>query len=193
MMEQKSEQAGAGRTGAGGFTLLEILMVIAIMAISATIIFGVGRRASESGKIARAKAELAALSSTLDAYRRTYGEYPQTDDGARLLQSLVGKKSPAGNDIAGRIQLESGKFAIAKSETPAVPADPLTDPSAVLLDPWGQPYVYVYKVPAAGWSNPSYVLYSIGPDTLDNAVLIAGGFIDAAPAVNTDNIYANRY
>jgi len=178
-----------------GFTLLELLTVIAIIAILATIIFGIGRRATESGKVARAKAELAALSNALDAYKRTYGDYPQTDDEARLLQSLMGKYGPLPTSAAtaGRMLLESAKFTVAKPATPSVPADPLADPSAVLIDPWGQPYVYVYKVPAAGWTNPSFVLYSIGPDGLDNPALLGGGLIDVAPPANADNIYANRY
>jgi prepilin-type N-terminal cleavage/methylation domain-containing protein len=190
--ERKEGRARAPR-GAAGFTLLELLAVIAIIAILSAILIGVGRRAAESGKAARAKAELAALSSALDAYRRAYGDYPQTDDEARLLQSLVGKKNPAGNDITGRVFVEAAKFAMARPATPSVPADPLTDPAAVLLDPWGQPYVYVYKVPLAGWTNPSFVLYSIGPDGLDTPVLLAGGLIDVAPPANADNVYANRY
>ena len=50
-----------------GFTLLELLAVIAIIAVLSGIVIGAGRRASESGKVARAKAELAALGAALAA------------------------------------------------------------------------------------------------------------------------------
>ena len=70
-------------------------------------------------------------------------------------------------------------------------SDPYTSPSAVLLDPWGQPYVYAYKTQTP-WNNASYVLYSAGPDGIDSPALQPGGFPDVAPAANLDNIHANR-
>ena len=178
---------------AAAFTLLELLAVMAIIAILAGIVIGVGRRATEAGRVARAKAEVAALASALEAYKHTYGDYAQTDDEARLLQSLIGKVGPTGAAMAGRASLEIAKFAVALPATPTVPADPFTVPAAVLIDPWGQPYVYAYKVPAAGWTNPGFVLYSIGPDGKDTPALLAGGLPDATQPTNIDNIYANRY
>lgn len=168
------------------FTLLELLAVIAIIAILAGIVIGAGHRASEAGRVARARAELAALSVALENYQRNYGDYPQTDDEARLLQSLIGKRDPLNAVIGARSLIEAARFTTADSH------DPFTDPSAVLIDPWGQPYVYVYKMPASGWNNPGFVLYSIGPDARDFSTLLPGGFIDPAPPENADNIYANR-
>ena len=170
----------------GAFTLLEILAVVAILAILAGIVVGVGRRASESGKIARTKAELAVLSAALEAYQRTYADYPQTDDGARLLQSLIGRRGPTDASLTGRALIETARFATAGS------LDPFVDASAILIDPWGRPYAYVYKVPANGWTNPGFVLYSIGPDGRDSPALLPGGIIDPTPPENADNLYANR-
>ncbi len=175
------------------FTLLELLAVIAIIAVLTGIVIGVGRRASEAGKTARAKAELAALSAALEGYKLQYGDYPRTNDPARLMQSLIGKLGPAGNPTNGRVLLETAKFAISLPTAPDAPLDPLIESNAVLLDPWGQPYRYVYKVPAGGWSNPAFVLYSIGPDGADSPTLLAGGFIDVAAEANADNLYANRH
>jgi prepilin-type N-terminal cleavage/methylation domain-containing protein len=167
------------------FTLLEVLVVITIVAILAGIVIAVGRRAAEAGKTARARAELAVLSAALENYKRTYGEYPRTDDGARLVQALIGRKGPTDRDIAGRSLLEVARFTFANS------ADPFINPAAVLVDPWGQPYVYACQT-MASWSNSGYVLYSAGPDGRDFSRLLAGGFPDASNPANVDNIHANR-
>lgn len=161
-----------------GFTLLELLAVIAIIAILSGIVIGVGRRASESGKIARAKAELATIGAALEAYKRSYGDYPRTDDEVQLLRALLGQRGPASDaQINGRALLEIARFKIVGD---------------VLVDPWDRPYVFAYKVPAGGWTNPGFVLYSAGPDGSDNASLLSGGFPDVASPANADNIHANR-
>lgn len=160
------------------FTLLELLAVIALIAILAGIVIGVGRRASGAGKTARAKAELAALGAALEAYKFTFGDYPRTDDEVQLHRALLGRRGPASDaTITGRVFIETARFTIAGD---------------VLLDPWERPYVYTYKS-TAPWNNSSYVLYSIGSDGSDSPALLAGGFPDVAPAANADNIYANRF
>ena len=160
------------------FTLLELLAVIALIAILAGIVIGVGRRASVAGKTARAKAELAALSAALEAYKLTYGDYPRTDDKVQLHRALLGQRGPASDAaITGRALIGTARFTIVGD---------------VLLDPWERPYVYAYKI-TSPWNNSSYVLYSIGPDGSDSPALLAGGFPDVAPATNADNIYANRF
>lgn len=168
-----------------GFTLLELLAVVGIIAILSGLVLGVGRRTIESGKIARAKSELTVLAAALEAYRRSYGDFPQTDDEARLLQSLLGRRGPLNRAITGRSFIESAKF------TTAGALDPFANDSSVLIDPWGQPYVYACKSQTP-WTNPSFVLYSIGPDGADSSTLLTGGFIDPAPPANADNLHANR-
>ena len=159
------------------FTLLELLSVIAIIALLAGIVIGAGRRAAESGRIARAKAELAVMGAALENYKRIYGDYPRTEDEAQLLRALLGRRGPVADTvITGRTLIEAARFTIAGD---------------VLLDPWGRAYVYAYKT-AAPWSNSSYVLYSAGPDGRENPRLLAGGFPDAGGAGNEDNIHANH-
>lgn len=180
-------QAPPGATGRrAAFTLLELLAVISLIALLAGIVLGVGRRAAESGKTARAKAELAVLAAALEGYKQTYGDYPPTDDEARLLQALIGRCGPAGDPVNGRARLELARLSTGGS------ADPFRDTLAVLVDPWGQPYVYCYKVPRSGWTNQGFVLYSIGPDGRDSAALLPGGLVDPAPQPNADNLYANQ-
>ena len=177
--------AGATRQRAA-FTLLELLAVIAILSLLAALVLGVGRRAGEAGRVARAKTELAVLAAALENYRGLYGDYPTTDDAARLLQSLLGRRGPSGVAISDRALIDLARF------TPGGSRDPFTDPATVLVDPWVQPYLYVYRTPSAGWVNPGVVLYSIGPDGRDSPVLLPGGIVDSSPPENADNLYANR-
>jgi general secretion pathway protein G len=159
------------------FTLLELLSVITIIALLAGIVIGVGRRAAESGRIARAKAELAVLGAALENYKSSYGDFPRTDDEAQLLRALLGRRGPvADTNINGRSLIEPVRFTVAGD---------------VLLDPWGRAYVYEYKT-TAPWRNSRYVLYSAGPDGRENSRLLAGGFPDAGGEGNADNIHANH-
>lgn len=171
------------------FTLIELLTVIAIIGILAAIIIGAGRRAAESGRIARTQAELAALSTALEAYKRQYGDYPRTSDSRQLLQALVGRLDPNRNlpATSGRVLLDLALFAVRDG------ADPLTNTSAVLLDPWDTAYAYTYKMPAAKWTNPSFVLYSLGPDQLADDTLNAGGYPNRDADLNLDNLYASPW
>src|SRR5260221_3154092 len=125
--------APRGATSArAAFTLLEVLVVITLIASLAGLVISVGRRASEAGKVARARAELASLATALETYKRACGEYPRTGDGARLVQALLGRNGPTDQAVTGRSLLEVARFTFANS------ADPISDPAAVPVDPWGQ-------------------------------------------------------
>jgi general secretion pathway protein G len=166
------------RQRSAAFTLLELLAVIAILAVLASLVVGVGRRATASARIARAKTELAAIGAALETYKRTFGDYPRTDDGSQLLRALLGRRGPTSDAaITGRALLETARFTVSGD---------------VLVDPWDRPFVYVYKVPAGGWTNPGFVLYSCGPDQIDFPRLMSGGFPDATATANADNIHAGR-
>lgn len=165
-----------------GFTLLELLAVIGVIAILTSIVIGVGRRASENGKVSRARAELAALGAALESYKAAHGDYPRTIDSAQLLQALIGKRDPSLAPTTGRGFLETGRFTLS--------GDPYKTEAAALLDPWEQPYRYAYRA-IPGWTNPSYVLGSAGPDQTGTLTLLSGGFPDVAAPGNADNLYAN--
>jgi general secretion pathway protein G len=169
------------------FTLIELLTVITIIGILSGIVIGVGLHASESGKVARAKVELAAISSALEGYKRQYGDYPRTNISAELLQALVGKLGPTRITLnpQGRVLLDLALF------NTDVAGDPLTNPALSLADPWGHAYSYAYKIPGSTWTNSSFVLYSIGTDGQDDATLANGGYPNRDAEHNLDNIYAN--
>lgn len=170
------------------FTLIELLTVIAIIGILAGIVIGVGRRASESGREARAKVELSAISTALESYKRQYGDYPRTNQPEQMLQALIGKVDANLNLVSqqSRVLLDLALF------TTKPEIDPLTNTTVRLVDPWGNAYAYVYKIPSSGWTNPSAIIYSSGPDGLDDPSLVNGGFPKVDSAANLDNIYASN-
>lgn len=168
-----------------GFTLIELLAVIAIVAILSSIVFGLGRRVSESGRISRASSELATLSVALEGYRQAHGDYPQTDDAARMLQALIGRRDPLMNPLRSRALLDLAAF------TTEAQRDPFIDDGVRLIDPWGHSYLYAYRT-VVPWNNASYVLYSAGPDGTAAPAVLAGGYPDLGASENHDNVYVSR-
>jgi general secretion pathway protein G len=175
----------AGAAGRG-FTLIELLAAIAIVAVLAAIVLGSGGRTSEMGRVAKARAELVAISAALETFAREHGDYPHASENETLVQSLAGRRGPSGGRVAnGRVYLAAGELTWR--------GDPATDSTATLVDPWGNAYCYFYKTgPAAEWSASRYVLYSAGPNGLHQPPHRAIGFVDLLIPVNADNIYADE-
>ncbi|MCC5021462.1 MAG: type II secretion system protein GspG [Candidatus Synoicihabitans palmerolidicus] len=162
-----------------GFTLIEIVVVIAIVAVLAAIVLNVSAGVQRRAAVDRVQAELAVLDAGLEAYRRVFGSYPQMSGGAVLLAALNGRAGPTGGAIVQAPIVLLAAFTL-REDDPAAPGN-------VLLDPWDQPYVYQ---PYTSGPRRSYRLYSIGPDGRDQPATSAGGIDENDPA-NLDNIYAH--
>ena len=84
------------RTQQRAFTLIEVLVVVAILGILAAIVVPrIMDRPDEAKRVA-AKADIAAIVQTLKIYRLDNGNYPTTDQG---LVALV--QRPATNPVPG--------------------------------------------------------------------------------------------
>src|SRR5258708_5121737 len=70
-----------------GFTLIEIMVVILILGLLATIVVQSLRGAANKAKNTKAQADLAEIKTALDRYYLDNGYYPTTDPGLNALVS----------------------------------------------------------------------------------------------------------
>jgi general secretion pathway protein G len=117
-----------------GFTLLEILVVIAILGLLIGLVAPAALRQLGGARISVARQSIERIGGVLDLYQLDVGNYPATDQG---LAALVEK--PAGGTTWNGPYLKGG----------------------VPLDPWSHPYTY--RNPSAR-SGHDYDLCSAGPD-----------------------------
>lgn len=200
------------------FSIIELLVVIAVIGVLAGIFFGVAGGVRERSQISRAESDLNLLAQYLEQYKAHYGDYPwvnrsdfntpATDSSTEragekgivaLYDSLNGLRSVDGTSTFGsgptnprqRAFVDRSKFnhEFAPSLSPPMnPANP-EEHSVALIDPWGQAYRYYYDKGATSWENPSYVLYSVGPDG-EHELPDNRGYADRSDPKNLDNIYA---
>jgi general secretion pathway protein G len=83
--------AGGGVARSRGFTLIEILVVLTLLAIVMGIVGGNYLGQGEKAKQKAAKIEIEQIGQTLDLFRLELGRYPTTQEG---LQALI--TAPAG-------------------------------------------------------------------------------------------------
>jgi general secretion pathway protein G len=106
------------RSNQDGFTLIEIMVVILILGLLATIVVQSLRGATDKAKRVKAQADIAEIKTGLDRYYLDVGSYPTSDQG---LQALVTPPQtgnvPANYEAGGYLQ-------------------------SIPKDPWGNPYFY---------------------------------------------------
>lgn len=119
-----------------GFTLIEILVVIVVIAILATLVAPNVFQNVGTAKSATAKTQIEMLASALDAYRLDTGRYPTTAQGLQALVEMP-QVDPPSNWRGPYLR------------------------KAVPPDPWGRPYIYI----SPGEVNPTgFDLFSYGAD-----------------------------
>ena len=96
-----------------GFTLIEMMVVIMIMAILGTIVLGVTGYASRKAASSRAHAELQQIKNGLEGYRMAKGRYPKADEWISARNSLTNYNAEVSAIVANQ-----------------------------WMDPWGREYVF---------------------------------------------------
>lgn len=132
-------QAGAIRQRAtqGGFSLVEILVVLVIMGLLISIVAPTVLNRADDARIQKAQADFKAIETALKIYRLDNYVYPSSEQG---LEALV---RPSAIDPQPRNFKEGGYLA----ELP--------------LDPWGRPYLYL-----SPGENGEIDIYTLGADGL---------------------------
>ena len=85
---QKARRRGAERkrpAAAAGFTLLELLVVLVILGLLASVTAPAVARYLGGAKVDAAKLQIQNISTTLDMYLLDTGSYPSAQDGLRAL------------------------------------------------------------------------------------------------------------
>lgn len=119
------------------FTLIELLLVVVILTILASIVVPRFTKRSEQARIAAAKTDIANIEVALDAFEIDCGRHPTTEEG---LISLIQQPNNAKDWHGPYLKKGSPK------------------------DPWGNPYAY--RCPGQH-NTDGYDLYSFGPDGQD--------------------------
>jgi general secretion pathway protein G len=73
-----------------GFTLIEILVVIVVISVLATLVAPNVFRHVGTARDATARSQIEMLGAALDAYRLDYGRYPSTAEGLAVLWEARG-------------------------------------------------------------------------------------------------------
>ena len=132
----------------GGFTLVELLIVIAIIAILAALVLAAAGSVQKKGARSRAEAEIAALEAALESFKADNGDYPN-NSVPNSSASLVTNLMPTNG---GKVYYEF-KSKWLNGNT--------------YLDPFGYSYNYIYTNGSPNNGTNNYDLWSTAGNSSD--------------------------
>jgi general secretion pathway protein G len=125
------------RHGRGGFTLIELMIVVAILGLLAYVLVPRIMERPEEARRIRAQVDIKTIESALKLYKVDNGTYPTTEQG---LSALITKPD---QDPIPKNWREGGYIE-----------------GAVIKDPWGNPFEYL----SPGSDGKDYEIISYGFD-----------------------------
>lgn len=146
-----------------GFTVIELLVVLLIIATLASILVPVVTNKTTEARYAKALADIKTLEKAIYAYEADLGEFPPS--GTPAGGTIPSPGPPIQGSGYLMIALERG-FGISTS-TPITARPAWRGPYIEfdrfginttqydILDPWGQPYIYVNRNDYASWGTSS--------------------------------------
>lgn len=130
------------------FTIVEVMIVLAIILILATLVAVNLKGSSKDAKLGAAKIGMRALDKALERFNDKFGRYPTDEEGL----SVLWDKS--------KLQVEN--------ESDSAKWERLVDRAEDSeKDPWGTPWGYRQKDESGDGSEDIFDLYSFGPDRQD--------------------------
>lgn len=159
--------------------MIELLAVIVIIVLLATVVVKVSGYVKQKSNIARAKGEIAALSVALERFKADNGRYPTSSTVRALVDfSGAGTMSPViTNGILLYTQLTSpqqyGSFKpsqlmVFTNNTAVVfgTGTQYFNAFTCIIDPWGHPYNYyrTYPTQTDQVNQATFDLWSSGPN-----------------------------
>jgi general secretion pathway protein G len=148
----------------GGFTLIEMMVVIAIILVLAGIIVGAAKYAQTKAARSRAQGEIAAMEMALEHYKSDNGVYPRSTP----------TRSSGLGQVAGPTEISNSGSLYAALTAPKAymtfKANQIAMKGVItyVIDPFGSPYNYYCNPGAANQTNTaSFDLWSYGANGIN--------------------------
>lgn len=145
------------RNARSGFTLLEMLLVMSVIAGLGALVINASSGAQQQAARRRAEAEIRALETAVEQYRHDNGQVPQANstEGSPYSEPNSGSASYA---TAAQTLFDVLVPIDGKAYLPNKVNDP-NSTREMILDPWGKPYGYNGSTNLT--ANPRYPSVSI--------------------------------
>lgn len=146
MIRQHARRRTLAQAARRGFTIVEVMIVLAIILVLATLVAVNVRGSQKDAKLGAAKVSMRSLEKALERFNDKFGRYPTDEEGLAVLWD---KSKFSSEDEAESAKWERLVERAEDSEK----------------DPWGTPWGYRQKDEAS--DEDIFDLYSYGPDRQD--------------------------